>query len=140
MTVSPLRSRRLQNLNLTTSAAGTYVSDETSVPIGILNFTSQAVFVRGSGGTTCDVFIQTSLDQGSTWIDIIQFAFVTTTVTGISAVKPNIALAANYTPTDGALSDNSITDGLMGDRVRVKTVIAGTYSGTSTLDVRVIFN
>ena len=140
MTVSTLRSRRLQNLNLTASAAGTYVSDETSVPIGILNFTAQAIFVRGGGGTTTDVFIQTSLDQGSTWIDIMQFAFATTTATGVSAVKPNIALAANYTPTDAALSDNTITDGLMGDRVRVKTVIVGTYSGTSTLDVRVVMN
>ena len=140
MTVSPLRSRRLQNLNLSASAAGTYISDETAVPIGILNLTSQAIFVRGGGGTTTDVFIQTSLDQGSTWIDIIQFAFATTTATAVSAVKPNIALAAAYTPTDGALGDDSIKDGLMGDRIRVKTVIVGTYSSTSTLDVRVIFN
>ena len=140
MSVSPLRSRRIQYLNLATSAAGTYVSDDMAVPPGFLSFTTQAAFVRGSGGTTCDVFVQTSLDNGSTWIDIIQYAFTTSSVTRVSGVRPNVALAANYTPTDAALSDNTIKDGLMGDRIRVKTVLAGTYAGTSTLTVRGVFN
>ena len=101
---------------------------------------AQGVFVRGAGGTTCDVFVQTSLDNGATWIDIMQWAFVTTTVTKISGVRPYIALAANVTPTDGALSDNTILDGVIGDRLRVKTVVAGTYTGTSTLDVNICIN
>ena len=140
MSVSPLRSRRLQYLNLAESAAGTYTSDEAAVPVGWLNATAQTVCVRGGGGTTCDIFIQTSLDNGSTWVDIMQFAFTTSTATKVSGVKPNIALGAGYTPTDGSLSDDTVKDGLMGDRISVKTVIAGTYSGTSTLDVRVVFN
>lgn len=140
MSVSPLRSRRVQYLNLATSGAGTYLSDEMSVPPDFQSFTTQAVFVRGSGGTTCDVFVQTSLDHGSTWIDIIQYAFATTSVTRVSGVKNVTAIAANYTPTDAALSDNTIKDGLMGDRIRIKTVLVGTYAGTSHFTLRGVFN
>mgnify|MGYP004447779479 CR=1 FL=1 len=140
MAVSPLRSRLAQSLDLAESAAGTYISDDQAVPVGFTSFTMQGAFVRGSGGTTCDVFFQTSLDNGATWIDFAQWAFATTTVTRIHSVRPYTALAANYTPTDGSLSDNTITDGLMGDRIRVKTVIVGTYAGTSTLNIRGVFN
>ena len=52
----------------------------------------------------------------------------------------SIPMAANVTPTDGALSDNTILDGLIGDRLRVKTVVVGTYSGTSTLAINVCIN
>lgn len=140
MAVFPKRSTFLQSLNLTNTTAGTYPSAEISIPMGATVILAQGVFVRGGGGTTCDVFVQTSLDNGATWIDIMQWAFVTTTVTKISGVRPYIALAANVTPTDGALSDNTILDGVIGDRLRVKTVVAGTYSSTSTLDINICIN
>ena len=140
MAVFPKRSTGIQSLSLTVTDAGTYPSDEISIPMGASVITTQAAFARGSGGTTCDVFIQTSVDNGSTWIDIMQFAFATTTVTKVSAVRPYIALAANVTPTDGSLSDNTILDGLIGDRLRVKTVVVGTYLGASTLDVNICIN
>ena len=140
MAVYPKRSTFIQSLNLTNTTAGTYISSEVSIPLGASVILAQSVFVRGGGGTSCDVFVQTSVDNGSTWIDIIQFAFTTTTVTKISGVRPYIALAANVTPTDGALSDNTILDGLIGDRLRVKTVVVGTYSSTSTLDVNLCIN
>ena len=74
-------------------------------------------------------------------MDIAQWAFTTSSATKIQGVRAYVALAANYTPTDGALSDNTIKDGLMGDRLRVKTVIAGTaYTGASTLDVDYVVN
>jgi len=140
MAVYPKRSTFIQSLNLTNTTAGTYISSEVSIPLGASVILAQSVFVRGGGGTSCDVFVQTSVDNGSTWIDIIQFAFTTTTVTKISGVRPYVALAANVTPTDGALSDNTILDGLIGDRLRVKTVVVGTYSSTSTLDVNLCIN
>ena len=140
MAVFPKRSTAIQTLNLTNTNAGTYISAEVSILMGASVIACQAVFVRGGGGTTTDVFLQTSLDNGSTWIDIAQFALATTTVTKVSAVRPYIALAANVTPTDGALSDNTILDGLIGDRLRVKTVGVGTYSGTSTLNVNICIN
>ena len=140
MAVFPKRSTAIQTLNLTNTNAGTYISAEVSILMGASVIACQAVFVRGGGGTTTDVFLQTSLDNGSTWIDIAQFALATTTVTKVSAVRPYIALAANVTPTDGAVSDNTILDGLIGDRLRVKTVVVGTYSGTSTLNVNICIN
>jgi hypothetical protein len=140
MAVFPKRSTVLQSLNLTAIGAGTYTSEGVSIPMAASVVACQAIFVRGGGGTTTDVFIQTSLDNGSTWIDIAQFALVTTTVTKVSAVRPYIAMAANVTPTDGALTDNTILDGLIGDRLRVKTVVVGAYSGTSTLALNVCIN
>jgi hypothetical protein len=87
------------------------------------------------------VFIQTSLDKGATWIDIMQFAFTTTTATRVHAVRLDIALAANITPTDGSLTDNTILDGLLGDQVRSKVVTAGTvYSGASSLVITGVMN
>ena len=139
-TVLPKRSIKIQGLNLTALSAGTFSSDETSIPLGASVITIQSAFVRGSGGTSCDVFLQTSVDNGSTWIDIAQFAHTTTSVTKISSVRPYIAVAANITPTDGSLADNTILDGLIGDRLRVKTVVVGSYAGTSTLDVNLCIN
>lgn len=140
MAVFPKRSTFLQSMNLSNTTAGTYPSAEISIPMGATVILAQAVFVRGGGGTTCDVFVQTSVDNGGSWIDVMQFAFATTTVTKISGVRPYIATAANITPSDGGLSDNTILDGVIGDRLRVKTVVVGTYSSTSTLDVNICIN
>jgi hypothetical protein len=140
MAVFPLRSTVLQSLDLTAIGAGTYTSDGVSIPMAASVIACQAIFARGGGGTTTDVFLQTSLDNGSTWIDIAQFALATTTVTKVSAVRPYIAMAAGVTPSDGGLSDNTILDGLIGDRLRVKTVVVGTYSGTSTLAINICVN
>lgn len=139
-TVLPKRSTKLQSIDLTAMGAGTFTSDEVSIPYGADLLACQAAFTRAGGGTTTDVFIQTSLDNGSTWIDIMQFALATTTVTKMSAVRSSIAMAANVTPSDGALTDNTILDGLIGDRLRAKTVVVGTYSGASSLALNVIIN
>lgn len=85
----------------------------------------------GSGGTSCKAWIQTSFDEGTTWIDVANFAFATTTARKISAVKTAIALAAAATPTDGTLADNTILDGCLGDRVRAKITTTGTYASVA---------
>ena len=139
-TVLPKRSTKLQSIDLTAMGAGTFTGDEVSIPMNANVISCQATFTRAGGGTTTDVFIQTSLDNGSTWIDIMQFALTTTTVTKISSVRPFIAMAANVTPTDGGLSDNTILDGLIGDRLRAKTVVVGSYTGASSLTLNVVVN
>src|SRR5262245_42334919 len=55
---------------------------------------AQCVFSYGSGGTSVDVYVQTSLDQGATWVDIMEFNFLLATATKISAVVFTTALAA----------------------------------------------
>ena len=139
-TLQPNRSIGLVNA-FPLGPNGTFVSDIVSIPRDLSTLTVQAKFVRAGGGGTCDVFFQTSLDAGQTWVDIAQWAFTTSSATRVHGVRAYIALAANYTPTDGSLSDNTIKDGLMGDRVRIKTVTAGTvYSGSSTLDIDYVIN
>ena len=105
-TVLPKRSTKLQSIDLTAMGAGTFTSDEVSIPYGADLLACQAAFTRAGGGTTTDVFIQTSLDNGSTWIDIMQFALATTTATRISAVKSNSQFSSTLELVGGLLSAN----------------------------------
>lgn len=98
----------------------------------------QGVFVYGSGGTTCKAFLQTSFDGGATWCDIACMAFTTASLKKVGAISPVIAAAAPATPTDGTLADNTINNGLLGDRVRFKVISAGTYAGGTTLSLTVV--
>jgi hypothetical protein len=124
----------------TLAAAGTFVGEVKMLAPGTKTLSAQAVFVRAAGGTTTKVYVQTTFDGGATWVDIMCLAFATTTATEISSVRTDIAVAASYTPTDGTLTDDSIKDGLIGDRVRVKYVVAGTYSGASSIAVQAVAN
>ena len=127
-------------ISRTLTSAETFVGDVAFVPFGTRQLTAEAIFTRAGGGTTCDVFLQTTLNGGTTWIDIAQWAFVTTTASRVHGVRADIALGANYTPTDGSLADNTIKDGLMGDRIRVKIVVVGTYTGASSIVVSAVPN
>lgn len=96
------------------------------------------VFVRAGGGTTCKVWVQTSLDEGASWHDIMSFAFTTSSLTKMSCVSTGVAVAATVTTTDGALTDNTILNGFIGERFRVKYTTVGTYTGASSLRVDIV--
>jgi len=135
--------RSLTLLPQTTIAAAMagVVSDPVMLgPLGYdpYGLTAQAVFVYGSGGTTAKVWVQTSLDGGLTWVDIMNFAFATATVTKFSSINIGIAVAAAITPTDGTLGDNLIVNGLLGDRIRLKRTTTGTYAGATSLKVTAV--
>lgn len=103
---------------------------------GVTAVTIQARLAMGTGGATTKVFVQTSLDQGTTWIDIACLAFTTTgavKVVNLSALTPKGTPA---TPSDGALADDSVVDGILGDRLRAKIITTGTYAN-AVLSVRV---
>lgn len=117
--------------------AGTFTTTPVTQISGMSYMAVQAALTMGLGGTSCSVYVQTSLDGGVTWIDIASFAFATTTATKVSAVNTQTALAANITPTDGTLTPNTIVNGLLGDRLRVKYVVVGTYTG-ATIDVDIL--
>jgi hypothetical protein len=58
----------------------------------------------GSGGTSIKAYIQTSLDQGATWIDVACVAFTAASATkalNLSGLTPK---TTQVTPTDGALA------------------------------------
>lgn len=95
----------------------------------------QANFVYGSGGTSADVWVQTSVDDGQTWADVANFHFLTTSARAqfnLSALTP---ITTQYTPTDGTLAANTAKDGLLGPLWRVKYTTVGTYAGGTTLRV-----
>lgn len=119
------------------TAAGTYTTTPELQLSGMKYLVAEAKLTYGSGGTSVKAYVQTSLDQGETWIDIMSFAFTTASASKVSAVSAAIALAAAVAPTDGSLTDNTILNGLLGDRLRVKYVVTGTYAGT-TLDIDMI--
>ena len=125
---------------VTLAAAGTYTGDVVRLPAGVGMLAVQSAIVVAAGGTSTKVFLQTSLDGGLTWVDIAQHAFLVTTAKKVSAVRAAIAMAGGYTPTDGTLADDTIKDGLLGDRMRVKWVVAGTYTGASSITVTAVAN
>lgn len=102
---------------------------------GMLACTVDIRFLGGSGGSTCKVYIQTTLDNGVTWVDIICRAFANTPdrkVINLSALTP----VAAFSPTDGAMSDDTLKDGILGSALRAKVTTTGTYSNT-TLTVKI---
>lgn len=132
--------RTFRSTILPATTIGAAVANQVSATMmigGARYLTAQAKFLYGAGGTTVKAWLQTSLDGGTTWIDIMSFAFTTAAATKVSAVTANIALAAAVTPGDAALADNTILTGLLGDRVRIKYTTTGTYTGATSLAVDV---
>ncbi len=123
-----------------TTAISAVVSGEVSGLYGMKELSVEANLTYGSGGTTVKVWIQTSLDAGSNWIDVMSFAFTTSSLRKIhTVVMPAVvATRTNVTPTDGSLADNTILDGVLGDRLQAKITTTGTYAGSTTLDVNFV--
>ncbi len=94
----------------------------------------QAAFTYvASAATSADVYIQTSLDAGATWFDIVNAHFTTSTATKVFACTTGVAPASQgFAPGDAALSANTIIQGVIGDRLRAQLVTVGTY-GTGTI-------
>lgn len=95
----------------------------------------QARLAYGSGGTTAKVYVQTSLDQGVTWIDVACFAFTTAGAVKVANLSGLTPRTAPFVPTDGALADDTVVDGILGDRLRARIIATGTY-GSSVVSVR----
>lgn len=139
--MSVIRGTRDTIYSATITTAITAVA-QAVFPIGasIKSLMFQANFIYGSGGTSADVWIQTSLDGGTTWIDIANFRFTTSSLRKLSAVvaNPATAFTANTTASDGALTANTVLNGMIGDRIRCKVTTVGTYGGGTTLAVDMV--
>ena len=94
-----------------------------------------ANFTYGSGGTSADVWVQTSLDNGVTWVDVANFRFTTASGRKVSVVVSNPAtpLTAGTVPGSGALAANTVLNGILGDQFRALVTTVGTYAGGTTL-------
>jgi len=105
---------------------------------GMLSASLEVRFIYGSGGTSGKVYVQTSLNQGSTWIDVWCMTFTTNSldkIVNLSGLTPKTSAA---TVTDGALGDDTCLDGFLGDRWRSKVTTIGTYAGSTSLSVRLV--
>jgi len=124
--------------NKTITTALTKAAQETIINLtGLSSLALQAIFTYGSGGTSAKAYVQTSLDGGVTWVDIACFAFTTTTATKVSALTMRLAPATQaFAPTNGTLTDDTVVNGVIGDRIRVILTTVGTYAGSTTLVVR----
>ncbi len=84
------------------------------------------------GGTTAIVIVQTSLNQGSDWIDIARFDFATASRQAVC----NLTSVAKGVTTVVALAAEGVLDGILGDRLRAKRTTTGTYTLNTAVSVR----
>lgn len=124
--------------DLPVTVAGTVVCTAIT---GISSAVGMAVLLRlayGSGGTTIRVYLQTSLDGGTTYMDIACVLFgaaAKAVVLNFSSLTPK---TTQVVPTDGTLADDTAIDGIIGDRLRLKVVSTGLYTGSTVLTGRAV--
>lgn len=123
----------LPTLTITNAISPALVSPVLALNAAPRNLVCQANFVYGSGGTTADAYLQTSLDGGATWTDIANFHFTTSTARKIINLNAQTAVTSQVTPTDGSMTANTAQDGVLGPLFRVKYQSTGTYAGGTTL-------
>ncbi|KAF2991152.1 hypothetical protein OGR47_02710 [Methylocystis sp. MJC1] len=114
---------------------GTLIGDFVEGLDGVQAITFQAQFLYGSGGSSVTAYLQTSIDQGNSWIDIAAVQF--TTVGGaemlnLSGLTPK---TTPIIPTNQALTPGQTVDGILGDRFRAVVVVAGAYGSSSLLNI-----
>ena len=127
---------------LSATTITTAVANQVGSTISIRNvryMVVSATLTYGSGGTNAKAWVQTSLDGGTTWIDIAEFTFTPATATRLYSLDTT-ALTTQYTPTDATLSANTCKNGILGDKFRVKYTTTGTYAGSTTLAVNAVFS
>lgn len=123
-------SRALVNTAITIAKTGEAQTAFTDLA-GVEAATIECQFMYGSGGTSAKVWVQTSLDLGQTWIDVACFAFTTANATKVINLSGLTPVTAAITPSDGAMADNTVQDGVMGSSWRAKLTTTGTYANTS---------
>ena len=121
------------------TAIGAAISQAVTQParfqVAPRNACLQANFTYDSGGTNLTAYVQTSLDGGTTWIDVACFQFTTASARFVFNLNSQTPVTAEYTPTDGALTANTAKDGITGQQWRVKYASTGTYGGASALSI-----
>lgn len=127
----PVEYDQLLSTSITTSAS--IVSSPISLDGGNpLSLALEAIFTYGStAGTTVKAYIQSTLDAGTTWFDVACFAFATTTASKLAQLVSTVAVTTAPAPSDGSLADNTVrSGGPLGDRLRAKVLVDGTYTTT----------
>lgn len=98
----------------------------------------EAIFAYGSGGTSVDVWIQSTIDRGVSWYDVANFRFLLVSGRRIINLSSRTPVTAQVTPGDGALAANTAVDGIIGHMLRAKITTVGTYAGGTSLIVHAL--
>lgn len=103
---------------------------------GMNAVTFQVRFMYGSGSAQTNVYLQTSVDQGQSWFDIANIQF--TTAAGVDLVNMSglDKLTTPTAPTNLSLTQGTVLDGPLGDRLQACVVSTGTYGGGTLVSVR----
>jgi hypothetical protein len=123
--------------DFTITTAATQVGDWVTGFQNLLALTANLRLAYGSGGTSIKAYLQTSLDQQTTAIDIACVVFGTASENEVLNFAGQTPKLTQVSPTDGTLTDDTAIDGILGDRFRIKIVSTGTYAGSTVLSARV---
>jgi hypothetical protein len=94
----------------------------------------QSNFDYGSGGTDFEAEVSTSVDGGTTWVEVYVHAGTTSDERKVVVLKS--AAVAAYDGTT-AVADDALKDGIIGTLWRCRVTTNGTYAAT-TLKVDII--
>ena len=96
----------------------------------------EANFTYGSGGDTLKVIVETTPDQGTTWIEVARFAFALASAQKVANLSGLTPVTTVYAP--AALSDDTVKDGILGDRFRARILkgAGAAYAGNTSLAIR----
>lgn len=130
--------------NLLTKTITAAVTDPALGPVyhsiqPVLSALIKGQLIYGSGGTTIDAYVQTSLDAGVSWADVCNFHFTTAAANLIFNLSALTPVTTQYTPLDGTITNNTAKDGVLGSLWRVKYKSTGTYTGDNVLRVDISF-
>lgn len=90
----------------------------------------QGSFAYGSGGSTVDCWIQSSIDGTSVWWDVANFHFTQANKLrgfNLSSLTP---VTTSTTPSFGTLANDTALDGFLGNYLRVLMTTTGTYAAS----------
>lgn len=94
---------------------------------GMQAVTITATLAVGTAGSSVAAVIQTSLDDGNTWLDVARFDFTTASATKVANLN---GLLSKAVTAYAALASEGVLDGVLGSRLRCVVTSVGTYANT----------
>lgn len=126
----------INNTDFVITAPATYVGDwlteldgMTSASV-LLDFRSAAGPQAFEGDPYIRAYLQTSLDDGNSVIDVACVVFQGTNQQVVFNIAADGTSPAPMAATDGALTDDTILGGILGNRLRLKLTTQGTWVNT----------
>lgn len=127
-------------LQITTAVTATQAGDTITGLGAPSGMSVEAILAYvASSATSIKAYVQTSLDGGSTWYDVMCFAFTTASASKYLSCVGNKEVNTAVTLSQAALSDNTSINGRLGDQVRFIVTSVGTYGAGTRLDLTPTF-